>query len=208
MQVSFKPQEPKVLPPNYAPGVDSLTSEDFLKIYMETLRYQDPFQAQDLSKMLDDMVKLNQVRFFNDMRSFTEGLKALFNQSTLISSLSLVGKDVIFSTEEVNTVKGGQYYLLSPENISQATVKFFNGDQVVKEIRIDLRKGLNELNLDGLPRGQFQVKVFKDGLEHSNVQLGIKGSIKAAAVMSGQLLFELLDGSMIDPSKIIYLGGV
>jgi flagellar basal-body rod modification protein FlgD len=188
--------------------VDSLTSEDFLKIYMETLRYQDPFQAQDLSKMLDDMVKLNQVRFFNDMRSFTEGLKALFNQSTLISSLSLVGKDVVFFTEEVNTVKGGQYYLLSPENISQATVKFFDGDQVVEEIRIDLRKGLNGLNLDGLPRGQFQVNVFKDGLEHSNVQLGIKGGIKAAAVMNGQLLFELLDGSMIDPSKIIYLGGV
>jgi flagellar basal-body rod modification protein FlgD len=208
MEVSFKPQEPKVLPPNYTPGVDSLTSEDFLKIYMETLRYQDPFQAQDLSKMLDDMVKLNQVRFFNDMRSFTEGLKALFNQSTLISSLSLVGKDVVFSTEKVNTVKGGQYYLLSPEDVSQATVKFFDGDQVVKEIRIDLRKGLNELDLDGLPRGQFQVKVFKDGLEYPNVQLGIKGSIKAAAVMNGQLLFELLDGSMIDPSKIIYLGGV
>lgn len=208
MEVRFKPQEPKVLPPNYTPGVDNLTSEDFLKIYMETLRYQDPFQAQDLSKMLDDMVKLNQVRFFNDIRSFTEGLRALFNQSTLISSLSLVGKDVIFSTEEVNTVKGGQYYLLSPENISQATVKFFDGDQVVKEIRIDLRKGLNELNLDGLPRGQFRVKVFKDGLEYPNVQLGIKGSIKAAAVMNGQLLFELSDGSMIDPSKIIYLGGV
>jgi flagellar basal-body rod modification protein FlgD len=208
MEVGFKPQEPKVLPPNYTLGVDSLTSEDFLKIYMEILRYQDPFQAQDLSKMLDDMVKLNQVRFFNDMRSFTEGLKALFNQSTLISSLSLVGKDVIFSTEEVNTVKGGQYYLLSPENISQVTVKFFDGDQVVKEIRIDLKKGLNKLNLDDLPMGQFQVKVFKDGLEYPNVQLGIKGSIKAAAVMNGQLLFELLDGSMIDPSKIIYLGGV
>jgi flagellar basal-body rod modification protein FlgD len=208
MQVSFKPQEPKVLPPNYAPGVDNLTSEDFLRIYIETLRYQDPFQTQDLSKMLDDMVKLNQVKFFNDIRSFTESLKALFNQSTLISSLSLVGKDVIFSTREVNTVKGGQYYLLSSENISQATVKFFDGDQVVKEIKIDLKKGLNELNLDGLPKGQFRVKVFKDGLEYPHVQLGIKGSIKAAAVMNGQLLFELWDGSMIDPSKIIYLGGV
>jgi flagellar basal-body rod modification protein FlgD len=208
MQVSFKPQEPKVLPSNYTQGVDSLTSEDFLKIYMETLRYQDPFQTQDLSKMLDDMVKLNQVKFFNDIRSFTEVLKVLFNQSTLISSLSLVGKDVIFSTEGVNTVKGGQYYLLSPEDVSQATVKFFDGDQVVKEIKIDLKKGLNELNLDGLPRGQFRVKVFKDGLEYPNVQLGIKGSIKAAAVMNGQLLFELLDGSMIDTSKIIYLGGV
>ncbi|MCI4459057.1 MAG: flagellar hook assembly protein FlgD [Thermocrinis sp.] len=208
MEVNFKAQDPKVLPPDYTPGVDNLTSEDFLKIYMETLRYQDPFEAQDLSKMLDDMVKLNQVKFFNDMRSFTEGLKALFNQSTLISSLSLVGKDVIFSTEEVNTVNGGQYYLLSPEDVSQATVKFFDGDQVVKEINMDLKKGLNELNLDGLPKGQFKVKVFKEGLEDPSVQLGIKDTIRAAAVMNGQLLFELLDGSMIDPSKIIYLGGV
>lgn len=208
MEVNFKAQDPKVLPSDYTPGVDNLTSEDFLKIYMETLRYQDPFEAQDLSKMLDDMVKLNQVKFFNDMRSFTEGLKALFNQSTLISSLSLVGKDVIFSTEEVNTVNGGQYYLLSPEDLSQATVKFFDGDQVVKEINMDLKKGLNELNLDGLPKGQFKVKVFKEGLEDPSVQLGIKDTIRAAAVMNGQLLFELLDGSMIDPSKIIYLGGV
>jgi flagellar basal-body rod modification protein FlgD len=83
--------------------------------------------------MLDDMVKLNQVKFFNDIRSFTEVLKVLFNQLTLISSLSLVGKDVIFSTEEVNTVKVGQYYLLSPEDVSQATFKFFDGEQWVSE---------------------------------------------------------------------------
>jgi flagellar basal-body rod modification protein FlgD len=62
--------------------------------------------------------------------------------------------------------------------------------------------------LDGLPKGQFRVKVFKDDLEYPSVQLEIKGNIKAAAVMNGQLFFELLDGNMIDPSKIIYLGGV
>ncbi len=208
MEVRFKPPEPKLLPPNYTPGVDSLTSEDFLKIYLETLRYQDPFQAQDLSKMLDDMVKLNQVRFFNDIRSFTEGLKALFNQSTLISSLSLVGKDVVFSTEGVDTVKGGQYYLLSSEDIPHATVKFFDGDEVVKEVKVDLKKGLNELSLEDLPRGQFRVKVFKDGLEEPYVQVGMKDSIKAATILNGQLFLELSEGSMIDPSKIIYLGGI
>ena len=43
MQVSFKPQEPKVLTSNYAPGVDNLTSEDFLKIYYENPALSRPF---------------------------------------------------------------------------------------------------------------------------------------------------------------------
>ncbi|WP_448584144.1 flagellar hook assembly protein FlgD [Thermocrinis sp.] len=208
MEVSLKPSMPKVLPPNYTPGIDSLNSEDFLKIYLETLRYQDPFQAQDLSKMLDDMVKLNQVRFFNDIRSFTEGIKAIFNQSTLISSLALVGKDVVFSVDDVNTLKEGQYSLVSSENINGAVIKFFDGDTVVKELRMDIKKGLNELSLDGLPRGQFKVKVYKDGLEYPYVQVGMRSVIKAAAVINGELFFELTDGSLLSPSKIIYIGGV
>ncbi|WP_448588247.1 flagellar hook assembly protein FlgD [Thermocrinis sp.] len=208
MEVGLKPSLPKILPPNYTPGVDNIGSEDFLKIYLETLRYQDPFQTQDLSKMLDDMVKLNQIRFFNDMRSFTEGLKALFNQSTLISSLSLVGKGVIFSVDSVSTLKDGRYYLLSPENLNNTVIKLMDGDAVVKEFRMDLKKGLNELSLDGLPKGQFKVKVYKDGLEYPHVQIGMRGDVNAATVMNGDLLFELTDGSLISPSKIIYVGGV
>ena len=207
MEVGLKPTEPKVLPPNYTPGVDSMSSEDFLKIYLETLRYQDPFQAQDLSKMLDDVVKLNQVRFFNDIRSFTEGIKALFNQSTLISSLSLVGKDVVFSVDEVSTLKEGKYTLLSSEDINDVVIKFMDRDTVVKELRMDLKKGLNELSLDGLPGGRFKVKVYKDGMEYPYVQVGLRGVIKAAAVINGELLFELTDGSLLSPSKIIYIGG-
>ena len=207
MEVSLKPSPPKVLPPNYTPGVDSMSSEDFLKVYLETLRYQDPFQAQDLSKMLDDMVKLNQVRFFNDIRSFTEGIKALFNQSTLISGLSLVGKDVVFSVDEVSTLKEGKYTLLSSEDINDVVVKFMDGDTVVKELRMDLKKGLNELSLDGFPGGQFKVKIYKDGMEYPYVQVGLRGVIKAAAVINGELLFELADGSLLSPSKIIYIGG-
>ncbi|RME13534.1 MAG: hypothetical protein D6804_00135, partial [Aquificota bacterium] len=102
----IKPPEPKVLPKNYTQGVDNLSSDDFLKIYMETLKYQDPFQPQDLSKMLEDMTRLNQVKYMNDMRSFMEGLKGWFNQITLLSGLNLIGKEFVFSTDRVDTLKG------------------------------------------------------------------------------------------------------
>ncbi|RMH02109.1 MAG: flagellar hook assembly protein FlgD, partial [Aquificota bacterium] len=128
----IKPPTPKVLPPNYAQGIDNLSSEDFLKIYMETLKYQDPFQQQDLSKMLQDMVQLNQIKYFNDVKSFLENIKGWFNQFTLLSGMSLVGKELVFSTNSVDTVKGGKYYLLSSQEVKDATVKIMDGDTTVK----------------------------------------------------------------------------
>ncbi|MEN3028256.1 MAG: flagellar hook capping FlgD N-terminal domain-containing protein [Aquificaceae bacterium] len=123
----IKPPEPKVLPRNHTQGMDNLSSEDFLKIYMETLRYQDPLQPQDLSKMLEDMTRLNQIRYMNDMKSFIEGLKGWFNQITLLSSLSLIGREFVFSTDRLDTFEAGQYYLFSSEEMKGVTLRVIDG---------------------------------------------------------------------------------
>ncbi len=204
----IKPPEPKVVPKNYTQGVDNLSSEDFLKIYMETLKYQDPFQPQDLSKMLEDMTRLNQIRYMNDMKGFVEDLKGWFNQITLLSSLNLIGKEFVFSTDRVDTLKGGQYYLLSSEDIKGATLKFMDGDDVIKEIELDISKGLNSLDLKDLPKGQFSVKLFKNGFPIDGVSLGIVGRVKSVNVSGGEMFFELESGELVSPSRLIYAGGV
>ncbi len=203
----IKPPEPKVLPKNYTQGVDSLSSEDFLKIYMETLKYQDPFQPQDLSKMLEDMTRLNQIRYMNDMKSFMEGLKGWFNQITLLSSLSLIGKEFVFSTDKIDTLKGGQYYLLSSEDIKDATLRIMDGDDVIKELQLDINKGLNPIELRDLPKGQFSVQILKNGMPVDGLNLGVMGKIKSVSVSGGELLFELENGELVSPSRLIYAGG-
>ncbi len=204
----IKPPEPKVLPKNYTQGVDSLSSEDFLKIYMETLKYQDPFQPQDLSKMLEDMTRLNQIRYMNDMKSFMEGLKGWFNQITLLSSLSLIGKEFVFSTDKIDTLKGGQYYLLSSEDIKGATIRIMDGEDVIKEYQVDINKGLNPIELRDLPKGQFSVQILKNGMPVDGLNLGVMGKIKSVSVSGGELLFELENGELVSPSRLIYAGGV
>ncbi len=82
-----------------------------------------------------------------------------------------------------------------------------DGEEVVKEVKLDLEKGLNPLNIADLPKGQFTVKLYKDGLELSDVVLGVKDSIRSASVIRGELLFELASGLLVDPSKIIHVGG-
>jgi flagellar basal-body rod modification protein FlgD len=204
----IKPPEPKVLPKNYTQGVDNLSSDDFLKIYLETLKYQDPFQEQDFSKMLEDMTRLNEIRYMNDMKGFIEGLKGWFNQMTMLSSISLIGKEFTFSTDTLDTVKGGSYYLLSSDDIKEATVRILDGQEVVKEFKMDLKKGLNPIDLSGLPKGQFQVQVVKNGLPAQGISLGYKSVIRSVSVVNGELLFELNNGELVSPSRLIYAGGV
>lgn len=205
---SIKPPEPKILPKNYTQGIDNLSSEDFLKIYMETIKYQDPFQPQDFSKMLEDMTKLNQVRYMNDMKTFIEGLKGWFNQITLLSSLNLVGKEFVFSADRLDTMNGGQYYLISSEEIKGATLKIMDGDEVVKEINIDINRGLNPIDISDLPRGQFDIKLINNGLPVEGVNLGYLAKVKSVNVLDGELLFELENGELVSPSRLIYAGGV
>jgi len=204
----IKPPEPKVVSKDYTQGVDNLTSDDFLKIYMETLRYQDPFEQKDFSKMLEDMARLNEIKHFNDIRNFLEGLKGWFNQMTFLSSLSLIGKDFVFSAQDVDTLKGGEYFLLSSEDLKGVSVKLMDGEDVVKEYKLDIKRGLNTLDLSDLPKGRFGIKIFKDGVELGDVALGYRSKVVSVSILKGELFFELENGRLVSPSSIIHSGGV
>ncbi len=202
-----RPPQPRVVGPDYVQSFDTMSAEDFMRIYLETLRFQDPFNQQDLSKSLEDMVKLNQIRFYTDMRMFMEGFTAWMNQITFLQTINLIGKEFVFATDTLDTIKGGEYYILSGERIEGVKVRIYDGDEIVKEIEMDLEKGLNAIDISDLPRGQFTVKIFKGDLEITNWQLGYKDTVKSAGIVNGELILDLLSGRQASASDIIYTGG-
>ena len=202
-----RPPQPRVVGPDYVQSFDTMSAEDFMRIYLETLRFQDPFNQQDLSKSLEDMVKLNQIRFYTDMRMFMEGFTAWMNQITFLQTINLIGKEFVFATDTLDTIKGGEYYILSGERIEGVKVRIYDGDELVKEIDMDLEKGLNAIDISDLPRGQFTVKIFKGDLEITNWQLGYKDTVKSAGIVNGELILDLLSGRQASASDIIYTGG-
>ncbi len=202
-----KPPEPKIVGPDYVQSFDNMSATDFMKIYIETLKFQDPFRQQDLSKSLEDVVRLNQVRFYTDMKQFMESFTAWMNQMTFMQTINLIGKEFVFSTETLDTLKGGDYYILSGERVSDVKVKIYDGDEVIKEMEIDLEKGLNPIDISDLPKGQFTVKVFKGDFEVPGWQLGYKDAVKSAGIVNGELMLDLLSGRQASASQIIYTGG-
>ncbi|SHK41325.1 flagellar hook assembly protein FlgD [Thermocrinis minervae] len=200
---------PKILPQDYTPGIDNLSSDDFLKIYLETLKYQDPFQEQDFSKMLDDMVKLNQVKYMNYTENFFNKLTTLLNQFTFLQSLSLIGKSFIFSADSLNPTTGLDYYLVSPQAVSNARVDFVdNAGNVVKSVQMNLDQGPNRLDISGLPYGDYAVKVYVNGQEVDSVKLGYLAKVVSLSLQNNSPILELSNGSYVDPYKIVYAGGV
>ncbi len=204
---NIKPPEPKVVKGDYVQSFDKLSSNEFMRIYLETMRYQDPFKDNDLSKMLEDMVRLNQIRFFNDVQSFINGISGWFNQMTFINSVSLIGRSFVFATDTIDTVKGGKYYLLSPEDMEGVKVEIYDADTKVKEMELDLSKGLNEIDISDLPKGQYTIKIVKDGLEIDFVTLGYEDTITSVGIINGELTFDLESGRQATASQIIYAGG-
>jgi flagellar basal-body rod modification protein FlgD len=203
-----QPPQPKVVGPDYLQSFDNLSAEDFMRIYLETLRFQDPFRQNDISKAIEDTVRLNQIRFFTDMRMFVDSLKAWLNQMTFLQSLNLIGRSFVFRTDLLDTVRGGEYYILAGERMEGVTVRIYDGDEVIKEINVDLERGLNPLDISGLPKGHFKVRVFKGDLEVTvGWELGYRDTVGAVGIVNGELMLDLVSGRQVSASQIIYSGG-
>ncbi len=204
---NVEPPQPRIVGPDYVQSVDNMTAQDFMKIYIETLRYQDPFNQQDISKAIDDMVKLNQMKFFTEMKLFMDDFKAWMNQLTFMQTLGLIGKTFVFQTDTLDTLRGGEYFIFSGERMQDVTVKIYDGDEVIKEFTMDIERGLNPLDISDLPNGQFTVKFFRDDLEIDTLQLGFRDTVTSVGIVGGDLVLDLGSGRQAFSSQIIYAGG-
>ena len=204
---SIKPQDPRVLPKDYIQSVENMSASDFLKIYLETLRYQDPFNQTDLSKSLEDMVRIQQIQYFTNMKTFLDELRGWLNQMTFLNTATLIGKEFLFKTDTLDTIKRDTYYLISDDNYDSIKVRVYDGDELVREIEISLEKGVNEFDVSELPEGQFRVEFVKEGLPVEGITLAFKDSVKAVGIINQDLVLDLASGISVGADRIVYVGG-
>ena len=197
----------RVLPRDYVQSVDELSPNDFLKIYLETLRYQDPFNQTDISKSLDDMLKIHQIKYFSNMEEFLNKLQTWMNQITFLNTANLLGKEFVFKTDVIDTISRDKYYILSDGDYENVTLRIYDGDTVIREVNLNLSRGLNEIDLSDLPEGQYSYEILKDGVPLNNVVLGFKDRVKAVGIINGELILELESGIDVPSDKIVYVGG-
>jgi len=71
-----------------------LNSDDFMKMFIAELQYQDPLKPQDTAAMLDQIAQLTQVEQSYNSTTALNNLLAAQNNSTAMSAVSLIGGTV------------------------------------------------------------------------------------------------------------------
>jgi flagellar basal-body rod modification protein FlgD len=81
---------------SYTTGIinDNLTNDDFLKLYLEELKSQDPTKPMDANQLLDNQLKMSQIQANNDMIASLKALSQSYQTSILSNAVNMIGKVV------------------------------------------------------------------------------------------------------------------
>ncbi len=109
---------------NVGVGVDALSGNDFMKILMKQLQYQDPFKPMDNEAMISQIAKIRELEMNSKL---TDKLSNLGDQERFGAAASMIGKYV---RGEVTDAEGNVY---SMEGAVTA-VRFNRSGEVLLEL--------------------------------------------------------------------------
>ncbi|MEJ5173046.1 MAG: flagellar hook capping FlgD N-terminal domain-containing protein [Hydrogenothermaceae bacterium] len=86
-------KKPKVVDANY--DNSKMSREDFLKVLLTDLQFQDPLNAKDISEFIDNTIKLKQMESFDAIQKLADAFSQ-YSGSLLMAS-NLIGKTITYS---------------------------------------------------------------------------------------------------------------
>ncbi len=115
----------KVYDANY--DNSKVDQEGFLKVLLTSFQFQDPFETQDISKFIDNTVKLRELEV---MKNFEDAVKSLDDNNTLfLNTTNLIDKKVLYKGDQTLVEEGRTEVAFIPKKeASQATVYLYDKD--------------------------------------------------------------------------------
>ncbi|QDU72180.1 flagellar hook capping FlgD N-terminal domain-containing protein [Mucisphaera calidilacus] len=102
-----------------------MTSEDFIRIMVEELSNQDPFEPNDSAAIIDQLSGLQNIEAQNSLQ---EGLEKLVNQNTFSSATALIGQTITGVAQTGQVVTGRVLSVTSTDGSTR--FKLDTGDEV------------------------------------------------------------------------------
>ena len=137
-----------------------LGKDDFLKLLLVELQYQDPTAPTDTEKILSQTSQLASLESAQNTNDALEKLSASLQNSQEFSIVSSIGKRADLGSDAISHEKGSNttFEVYFPENIKSGTVDITDlEDNVIATIPIeipedeeDLKAGVYQFTWDGL----------------------------------------------------------
>jgi flagellar basal-body rod modification protein FlgD len=94
--------KPKVVDANY--DNSKMSQNDFLKVLLADLKWQDPMNANDISDFIDNSVKLRQMESLDSIQKLVDTLSTFAN--SIVNASSMIGKKVKYEGNQTYVSQG------------------------------------------------------------------------------------------------------
>ncbi|MRJ02205.1 MAG: flagellar hook capping protein [Epsilonproteobacteria bacterium] len=188
-----------------------MDQEGFLEVLLTSFQYQDPFETQDISKFIDNTVKLHELEIMN---AFEESVEGLNNNNTLfLTATNLIGKEVLYQGEK-SYVEGGETHIefQLPKEADVATLYLYDseGRVVAERSFTDLvpnQRYTFDLEDETVADGYYRVSVVAKK-ETTPVEATIYSTARVDGIeKDGADIVALIDDAKVPVSEIMKIGG-
>ncbi|SNR76497.1 flagellar hook assembly protein FlgD [Desulfurobacterium atlanticum] len=162
--VTYNPDsQVKVVDANYDNA--KMSQEDFLKVLLADLQWQDPLEAKDISEFIDNTVKLKELESYNTFQQSVEQLLAANQANALLTASSLIGKLVKYEGNQTYVQNGVGYAdikLASSADTVKITILDSTGSVVETKTLYNLQGGVDypiSIENPDLPDGYYTVSI-------------------------------------------------
>jgi flagellar basal-body rod modification protein FlgD len=134
-------------------GKKELTKDDFMKIFLQQIRMQDPNKPYDSSAMLQQMAQLTALSASEELQSSIRSLNTSIAKSQVMSASQLIGKKVQLLSAVAPLVEkeglSGSVVLESPVTDVTITIKDKDGNVVKTITKGASGRGVVDFSWDG-----------------------------------------------------------
>ncbi len=195
-----------------------MNKDDFMKLFIAQLQYQDPLKPQDASAMLDQLSQLSLVEQSYNSNTSLNSLLTAQNNSISLTAVSFIGKDVK-ANGNTATLDGSssaslEFNLPSSAASAQITVTDSAGNTVKTAALGSLASGDRSFSWDGrdssgvlLPAGSYTFAVTATSASGSAIKATTYTTGKIDGVdLSGSTPWLTIGSTSVALSDVISLG--
>lgn len=177
--------KPKIVDPTY--DNSKMSQNDFIKVLLTDLKWQDPLNAKDISDFLDNTVKLRQMESMETMQKLVDTLSTFTN--SIINASSMIGKKVKYEGNQTYVHQGQsdiEFKLNAPAKKVVVSIVDSNSVIVEKKEFFDLNGNTVyplKIENQNLADGYYRVLISAKDSEGRDVQ----ATIYSTGIVNGVL---------------------
>jgi flagellar basal-body rod modification protein FlgD len=195
-----------------AAGVKA-TKDDFLKLLVTQMKYQDPMNPMDSAQMTSQIAQLNTVEGINQLNATVTSLQASLMASQSMQSASLIGKTILADGNSISLLNGSANLSMRLEGAAESVVvDVINASgRIIKSTDLGANAaGIKSFTWDGstseggtAPNGQYTFQVNAKKLNQTvAVTPLIQATVSGVELTSAGPQLSLNNGTNIAMSTI------